>query len=103
MEPNETKEFNIFDELLQYRLSTDNVNIIRKYCDELTSIKIGNENLKELLESSNTEDEKTGGITKVGLGWAPPNHRRFLQNEFFWQDHENTVCSYLYLSQFIFR
>ena len=50
---------NIFDELLQYRLSTDNVNIIRKCYDQLTSVKIGNENLKELLESSNREDEKT--------------------------------------------
>jgi preprotein translocase subunit SecA len=49
---------NAFDDLLTYRVCTDDFNMVKTYYEELSSIKIGSDSLREFLEHLNIVDEE---------------------------------------------
>ncbi|CAF2875089.1 unnamed protein product, partial [Rotaria sp. Silwood2] len=75
---------NAFDDLRHYELSTDNLTIIKKYYDDLSSIKVGDATLKDYLESLDTGDDRTFEKTTEKLAKLRKN-----QNE--WTNFSNRL------------
>ncbi|CAF4056896.1 unnamed protein product [Didymodactylos carnosus] len=49
---------NVFNELLQYRISTENFDTVKKYYDKFISVKIAAQSLAEFLENVDETDEQ---------------------------------------------